>query len=264
MPVVATTAYEKASDALAFARAAIDDAYTAAGQILTGTVPGPAAPFSYQYLNEAWEFLQNELNNNGVETNIKEIILTGLTPPPVLTDPSIQATLSDAGYFNGVTATVPTPQLPVDMVEGGPLRVWERPSLNQAQTFLPMKRVFDGLPEATLNYRFFYWEWRQDQMNMPAATQSVDIRIRYNAYFPKFVQDGDPILIRRSANTLGYLTAWNYALTSGDALIADKLFQKASALIEQRALRNSRTNQHGGPVRRRGYGRRRGLSRWGH
>jgi hypothetical protein len=257
MPIVGGTAYSQAKDALAFARAVIDDAYSASGQILTGTVPGPAAPMSYQYLNAAYQYLQEELTNNGVETFVKEVVLTGLTATPS-TDPSTQVSLSDDGYFDGVNAVWPNPQLPIDMVNTGPLRVWERMSSNPTTVFLPMKRSFDGLPGYSLNARFFCWEWRQDQMYMPGAIQSNDLRIRYNQYLANLNADTDFVLIRRSTNALGYLTAWNYAITSGDPMVAETIMSAANQCIQQMVVRSSRANQHGGPIRRRGYGSPRG------
>lgn len=93
---------------------------------------------------------------------------------------------------------------------------------------------------------------------MPAAIQSNDLRLRYNSYLPDLANDNDQITIRRSTNALGYLTAWNFALTSGDPMVAETLMSAANKCIEQDIIASSRANQHGGPIRRRGYGSPRG------
>lgn len=261
MPVIGGSAYPVAGQVLSRARTFIDDAYTAAGQILTGTIPGPAVPMSYQYLNSAYVYIQNELTNAGIETFVQEIILSPFPAynGPAPEDPSIQASLSDTGYFNGYENYNP-PMLPIEML--GPLKLWERQTGATTAFFTPMHEANDGLPQQSNAYKFGFWEWRQDGICMPACTQTNDIRIRYNMILNPLVQDTDPVLIRgNSIDPVAYFTAWSYALTSGDSMIADKLFQAATAFLTQMTLTSSRRNQRGSH-RRAGYGRRRGFETW--
>lgn len=214
---------------------------------------------TYQYANGAYEYLQVELANSGVETFVKEDIISPLNPAsPVLTDPSTQASLSDDGYFDGNLNHNP-PQLPTDLIV--PLRVWERQTGSNSN-FLPMEQANDGLPSITPTYRFQIYEWREnDGIYFPAAIQANDLRLRYIAMLPMLVVDTDPVQIRSSINAMAWLTAWQYALTSGDSMIADTCFQGATRFIEQMLVRSARRNQRGSH-RRRGYSAR--FSGWGY
>lgn len=213
--------------------------------------------FSYQYLNSAFRYLQNELTVNGIETWVSEVILTGLGATAIV-DPSTQVSLTDAGYFDGTILNA-APQLPVDMV--GPLRLWERMTGQTAAVFVPMKQANDGLPQITQTARFQIFEWRQDGIYMPGAMQSNDLRIRYNRIMQEVVYDTDPIPIRNSKDALAYLTAWEYAITSGDSMIAETLMTAAKSFIDQICTLSGRRNQRGSH-RRAGYSARRRSSRY--
>jgi len=208
---------------------------------------------SYQYVNAAYEYLQDELTINGVETFVQETIVTGLTATP-LTDPSTQVSLTDTGYFDGQSNSNP-PQLPTNLL--GPLRLWERMSNNSAANFVDMAEANDGLPQLQQTPRFQFWEWRQDGLYMPGATFSNDLRIRYNASLTMLTVDTDPVQIRHSLNAMSFLTAWNFAITSGDSMISDTLMSAAKEHISQMCVRGARRNQRGSH-RRQGYGRARG------
>ena len=260
MPVPPSSAYQTAGEALALARAVIDDSYSKNGQILTGTptILTPGAPMSYQYLNAAYLYLQDELINNGIETFIKELIVGPLTACPV-NDPAVQVNLSDSGYFDGSINHNP-PQLPVDLI--APLWVKERQT-GTIQNFCPMEQANDGLPQVMNNVRFQYWEWREnDGIYFPGAIQSNDILIRYDARFQQLVLDTDPILIRGANNAMAYLTAWQYSITSGDSMVANDVKASAMEFIQQMVIRGTRRNQRGSH-RRRGYGPARGGNRAG-
>lgn len=256
MPVLPTTAYPTAAQCLTLARAVIDDAYSASGAILTGSVPGPSAPMTYPYLNAAYRFLQDELINAGIETFVKELIISPLTAA-ANNDPATQVILSETGYFDGATNFNP-PQLPVDLLV--PLRVWERPT-GSLGYFTPVGEANDGLPNLSQTGKLRYWEWRQnDGLCFLGCSQSTDIRLRYDARFPDVSVDSDILQIRGATNVLAYLTAWQFAITSGDSMIADAVFGVAQKMISQMATRNARRNQRGNhrriPWRRaRGYGR---------
>ena len=219
---------------------------------------------SYQYLNSAYTYVQGELTNAGIETFVQEIILMGLPAynGPSPDDPSIQANISDTGYFNGYENFDPpayATQLPIELL--APLKMWERQTGASTAFFTPMHEANDGLPQQSNAYKFGFWEWREDAIWMPACTQTNDVRIRYNVILNPLVQDTDSVLIRNSTDPIAYFTAWSYALTSGDSMIADKLFQSGTAFLTQMMLVSSRRNQRGSH-RRAGYGRRRGFGTW--
>jgi hypothetical protein len=195
---------------------------------------------TYQYLNSAYQFLQDELINSGIETNIKELVITGLTAAGN-NDPTTQVNLSDTGYFDGVNSFL-TPQLPTDLIV--PLVVWERTTGNLGY-FHELDEANDGLASLSQNGSLRNWEWRQDALYFNGCSLSKDIRLRYDARIQDVQFDTDPIQIRGAANALAYLTAWQYAITSGDSMIADTVFNAAKLMIGQMTTRSARRNQRG-------------------
>ena len=254
MPVTPTSAYQPVSNVLALARTIIDDAYSSSGQIMTGTTPGPAAPMTYSYINSALRFLQRRLRNAGVETFVKETIITPLTATP-LNDQAAQVSLSDAGYFDGQDAIVNPPQLPIDLVV--PQVIWQRPTGSVGSWGEPIPQANDGLPALPITQYFRAWEWRNDTLFFTGQNQSLDIRLRYMALLNPVASDSDPLPIRDGVDAVAYLTAWQYCMTSGDPMIAEKIEQAAMAIIKDMTTSNTRRQQRGSHRRqswRRGRG----------
>jgi hypothetical protein len=90
-------------------------------------------------------------------------------------DPSVQCYIGFTGYFNGLTVNSMFP-LPSNclMVE----RLWERIN-GSNDDFRPMDQPPQGLESRYQNVYNLYWEWRQDRMNFPGSTQTMDFRMRY-------------------------------------------------------------------------------------
>ncbi len=227
------TAYSAAEDALTLARAIVNDAYIAAGYILTD-----AAIATIPMLNQAYIWLQEELTNNGVETFVNEVILTPLGAT-ASTDPAIRVYLDDNGYFDGTNQNA-SPQLPVDMVSK-PLRLSERQT-GSNQTFTDMNFSNDGIPASLPQSKFRIWGWWSDKVYLRGSTQTNDVRVRYNKRLPAITIGTDPILIRGAYHILANLLAAQYANSRGSAL-AGNFSAAADSQIAQMATKNSRANQ---------------------
>ena len=202
-----------------------------AGDIFTDPVLIP-------FLNIAYEQLQYELANHGVETFIKDNVVLTLTAIAGA-DPSIQVTVSDTGYFDGALNHNP-PQLPTDLLV--PLRIWERTTASSEQ-FFPMTQRKDGLPSENQQTRLRFWEWRTAGIVMLGALQSNDIRIRYEAVLPDVVQASDAIQIRAATGTLSFYTAALACGSRGSPAKADFEAQGEGSL-HRMIVRGVRREQH--------------------
>lgn len=211
MPVVAEFPYPSAEAVMNRARAYVNDSFQGgAGRILTDS-----AAFSIEYLNGALENLQDEMRDYGILTLVQDgLILTPILPIAQI-DPSIQVAISYTGYFNG-TLNYPTPVLPQNMIT--PLRLWERLT-GSNNDFVPMRQVADGLASTWQGNDLNSWEWRTDQIVMPGALTTRDIRLRCTIVFTPIAQGTDlstvQIGVQASVEQLAWLVAYKYALARG-------------------------------------------------
>ena len=243
MPVVQTTAYGTVEGALNLARALVNDMIVStAGEILTDT-----APFTFPLLNDAADYVQKELMNHGMNTFVKETLLASVLPiavsPP---DPGSQVNISDSGYFDGVSNHA-APVVPFDLIV--PQFLWERQTGTQ-ENWLPMQQVLDGLPSQVQTARIGIWEWRTDAIYMPGATQSEDIRLRYESETLSFQTTSDVILIRGINPAFANRLAYKFLLSRGSP-IAATFKEEADECITQLATAYSREKQRVPAVRRR-------------
>lgn len=211
-------------------------------------------PPTWTYLNIAQRMCQENLANNGVETNITEIFLSPLTPV-ANTDPSTQVWVSSTGYFDGAD-NHPTPHLPGDMVI--PLRVWERFSGTQ-NPFTQVTPSQDGLDGFTPQMPYFgQYDYRSNIVVFPGATQSNELRIRYIKYFQDLTGPTSIVQYPRMSVALAYMTAYVFANARGDQS-AGGLKADAEAQLDNLVSHTIRKKQRRG-VSRRPYG---GYRRYG-
>jgi hypothetical protein len=247
MPIIGTTSYNSAETVLNLARSIVNDA----AQSIQGEILADSQPYTFVYLNSAYQFLQDELANNGEETFKKEVIFSGLTPV-VNIDPATQVFLYDQGYNDGGTAHA-LPSLPQDMII--PLRLWERQS-STINMFSPMVKANDGLPSIPKSSYNCFWEWRGDTIYLPGALLTTDIRMSYIAYLPDLTDGTSTVQIRRATNALAYLTAAEFATARGSAA-AEGLREQGIEMIDQMTTRTARQKQRGSHRRKPfNYGRR--------
>jgi len=220
MPVVLTTAYSQAEDALDLARALVNDA---AGAVFTDTLLMPL-------LNSAYRGLQRELAENGVS------VLAEQQDVALATDPT-----------SGVTpieiSDVSSPQLPTDCL--APHKLWERATANTTDVFVPMEKFTSGGSMLNLQPSSYLqlWEWREDKINLIGATQAITVRIRYEKVLPLLTLGTDPVQIRSATDPLGFATAALAARSRGARALAQDLLGAAQMATENLIERYVRPEQ---------------------
>jgi hypothetical protein len=233
MPVLPTTAYSQAEDALTLARALVNDT---SGAVFTDTLLMPL-------LNSAYRGLQRELAENGVSVLMEqqdiELDLNGTT-----------------GVTNTAISDVSSPQLPTDCLM--PHVFWDRATTNAGDVFVPMEKFTSGGSMLNLQPSTYLrlWEWREDKINLVGATQSITVRVRYEKVLATLVLGTDPVQIRSATDALGYATAALAARSRGARALAVDLLGAAQTAIENLINRYVRPEQTTGR-RRKPYGYRR-------
>jgi hypothetical protein len=230
MPVVPTTGYSQAEDALNLSRALLNDT---AGTVFTDALLMPL-------LNSAYRGLQRELAEDGVSVLIEEQDLDLELDP-----------------MSGVTSTeisdASTPQLPSDCLM--PHMLWERATTNTTDVFVPMEKFTSG--GSMLNLQpstcLRLWEWREDKINLIGATQAITVRLRYEKVLPGLTLGTDPIQIRAATDPLAFSTAALAARSRGARAPAQDLLGTAQIATENLIERYVRPEQTKGR-RRRPYG----------
>jgi hypothetical protein len=234
MPVLPTTAYSQAEDALTLARALVNDT---SGAVFTDTLLMPL-------LNSAYRGLQRELAENGVSVLMEQ------------QDIELDQNVS-SGVTNTEISDASSPQLPTDCLM--PHVLWERATANTGDVFVPMEKFTSGGGMLNLQPSCYLrlWEWREDKINLIGATQSVTVRVRYEKVLPVLTLGTDPVQIRSATDALGYATAVLAARSRGARALAVDLLGAAQTAIENLINRYIRPEQTTGR-RRKPYGYRRG------
>jgi hypothetical protein len=231
MPVLPTTAYSQAEDALTLARALVNDT---SGAVFTDTLLMPL-------LNSAYRGLQRELAENGVSVLMEQ------------QDLELDQNVS-TGVTNTEISDVSSPLLPTDCLM--PHLLWERATANTGNVFVPMEKFTSG---GMLNLQpstyLRLWEWLEDKINLIGATQSITMRVRYEKVLPSLTLGTDPVQIRSATDALEYATA---ARSRGARALAVDLLCAAQTAIENLINRYIRPEQTTGR-RRKPYGYRRGI-----
>jgi hypothetical protein len=220
MPVVPTTAYSQAEDALSLARALVNDS---AGVVFTDTLLMPL-------LNSVYRGLQRELAENGVSVLVEQ------------QDIELDVNVS-TGVTNTEMSDVSSPQLPADCLM--PHMLWERATANTGDVFVPMEKFMSGGGMLNLQPSGYLrlWEWREDKINLIGATQSITVRVRYEKILPQIALGTDPIQIRSATDPLGYATAALAARSRGARALAADLLGVAQTATENLIQRYVRPEQ---------------------
>jgi hypothetical protein len=228
MPVIPTSAYDQAEDALSLARSLVNDA---AGAVFSDAVLIP-------FLNSAYRALQRQLAEAGCSVFVSQIDL-------------------DLTLTNGLTTTIlsdtSSPQLPVDLL--APHQLWEQ-AAGSTDLMAPMEKITGGLPNFQPGPYLRMWEWREDAIQLVGATQEITVRLRYEKSLPDVVLGTDPIQIRSSVDPLAYSVAAMAARSRGAAELAADMLSIAQMSTEKLIERYVRPEQFKGR-RRKPYGYRR-------
>ena len=220
MPVVPTTAYSQAEDALNLARALVNDS---AGAVFTDALLLP-------FLNSAYRGLQRELAVSGVSVLAEQ---QDLDLAPDATSGVTPTEISDTS----------SPQLPTDCLV--PHMLWERATANTADVFVPMEKFTSGGGMLNLQPGGYLrlWEWREDKINLIGATQAITVRIRYEKVLPLLTLGADPVQIRSATDPLAYATAALAARSRGARALALDLLGAAQMATEKLIERYVRPEQ---------------------
>lgn len=220
MPVVPTSGYAQAEDALGLARALLNDA---SGAVFTDTLLMPL-------LNSAYRGLQRELAENGVSVLAEQ------------QDVEVDVN-SGTGMTNTELSDVSDPQLPTDCLV--PHQLWERATANTSDVFVPMEKFTSGGGMLNLQPSMYlrFWEWREDKINLIGASQSVTVRLRYEKILPQIVLGTDPVQIRAATDPLAFATAALAARSRGARALAQDLLADAQMATENLIERYVRPEQ---------------------
>lgn len=226
MPVVESSAYAQAEDALNLTRSLMNDA---AGVVFSDAVLMP-------FLNSAYGELQRELAETGASILTDQIDADLALGPDGITPTTMNDTSS--------------PQLPTDLLV--PHQLWEMPT-GSGDVFVPMEKITGGLPNLQPSSYLRCWEWLADSINLIGATQATTIRIRYEKALPELVYNTDPILIRAATDPLAYGASALAARSRGARALAADMATAAEEATQQVIERYVRAEQFKGR-RRKPYG----------
>ena len=247
MPVLSSSAYNTADDVLTRVRTICNDSEVQGGDVITDT-----APFAFDLLNAGFERVQLELAKYGVEVDTTETWLIGLPTMPTI-DPEARMVIDDTGcniiYPNGVgTSFSSTPALPSDLIL--PLKLWERQTGTTDQA-APLKQPNAGLLPFSQDLYLRQWEWEADGIRTLGATQSLDLKLKYEKHLPKLVSPTDPVPIRGVVNAAAYFCALIFAEGRGGVVSPNfkANAQEEIFLLQQISVRRRQRKQ----VRRRPY-----------
>jgi hypothetical protein len=239
MPVVATSAYGLVENVLLDARAITLDMAIPGGDVLTDD-----APFSMQFVNQAYRRIQSYLAQYGVETYSTFLWLLNI-PANTTGDPESRVLLSDSGTevitpSGAGESSFAEPILPDDLV--CPLRLRERPN-GSTGVAIPMHRPNDGLRPYRQPFQFLrHWDWRDDNLWFYGATQNIDIELMYEKHLPILQQVTDTVPIRGVDNAAAYRVAYAFSKGRGGEM-ADSFGQEGQIELDLLANRAQRAKQ---------------------
>lgn len=176
MPSLTVSPYPTAEDVLEAARVMSNDATMS----IDGDILSDDQPYTFPMLNLCFEELQKRLVRGGMNTYSKTGIVTGLTAVDS-SDPTTQVILMYSGYYDGANLAA-NPTLPDDLIV--PLEIWERQTASISQWY-KMGQVSDAITTTGQTGRFSEWNWETDQLFLPGATQSNDLKMKYLAFAPR-------------------------------------------------------------------------------
>jgi hypothetical protein len=237
MPAVvipATPPYPTVGAVLQRARVFCNDA----GLTLEGNLLSAAQPYTFTYLQDAFDHLQEMLADAGSGTLTNEVFLYGV-PPVSVQDPTARLQIGYTGCLVAGAEQL-SPALPPDFIS--PIWVKTRTTgLNG--NFELVRPASDGLQSHLQGQSLNEWDWLQDQLTFLGATAAADLQIRYNAFLPALGQtEASLVPVMRCERALGYYTAAEFASARGSEL-ADGLMAKGDQAVGRMTSRIARVKQ---------------------
>lgn len=154
-------------------------------QTYSGNILDASQAETLQACRNAARVISNKMRDSGSTRFENDFVLFGL-PPTTNMDPASTCTLDWFGYFDGNNLFQPIPALPSDLL----LPLWM--SERQSGTNLPfpppnrpnMNPQIDGLPKRPKLIFNGCWQWKNNQVNIPGALQTIDLWIYYRSRIP--------------------------------------------------------------------------------
>lgn len=241
MPILpaAGSPYTPISTVIELARVRANDA----GLSIDGELLADGQPYLSRMVNGAWKWLQARAATAGVETYIREAIITGV---PYASEWGNQMFMNWEGCGEVGGGEQDSPALPADLIM--PLSVWVQTS---NYPYCEMQQASDGLPVCP---RPDVYDWRMDGMYFYGYQNAVtNLRIRYSAAFQDFDLEQDPpIPMLYAEDCLAWRIVFEFANARGGTQAAS-VAQMAEDAFQTLAQRTSRKNQRRS-LRRQPYG----------
>lgn len=252
MPVP-TLPYDTAESVLNTARAISADAATANG--LAGDILADSQPYVFPMLAKIYRDLQDDLISVSSEIMNKYITILGLEPTE-WNNPRENVTLSYLGFTYGPTQIDANITLPPDLIK--PLELWE--CISGQQHWVQMRQAADALSSRPTTSRFRIWDYQNDVLIMPGASQTNDLKIKYLGSFPDLTNANSIVYVLRAQTYLACKLVAEVSKMLGGlemAQIFDADAEKAKARISNRTARKESYGSYNRiPFRgRRGSGR---------
>ena len=159
-------------------------------QAYSGNILDATQAETQQAASNALRRLQDGMVDAGSPRFSKETVIFGI-PPVTNSDPASQQSMSWTEFFDGTNYQT-TPVLPSDLI----LPLWMSERRNGSGLPFPppnlpnMNPLPDGIPKRTKAIFNGCWQWRDDHVVFPGATQSVDFWIYYRSFLPDPVDVG--------------------------------------------------------------------------
>ena len=223
--------YDSVNDILNSTRVRImDDLPTL--QAISGALLDRSQPWCQQAVNLTWRRLQECLTDRGYVRLESEAIVQ--LPGMESLDTASVVVLSWSS----------NPALPGDLIT--PLKLWERPTATGGSfLFGEMDKCPNGLPSTKKTQWNVNWSWESDTIRLPGATIATDIRIRYAAFLPDFVDNGTtpwftlPVQINRCMDAFSLFLCAEVAAAAKQPEMAAALIADAEDKCKQIADRET-------------------------
>jgi len=244
MPNVASSQFPTMGEVCNLARSIVNDRFPGiggqSGRILTNN-----APFTLDYLNSAFRWLQRRLRNEGVTFPINDYFIIHGIPPVAVVDPGVFVYIGYDGYFDGQQMHGNI-KLPSNLVQ--PIRLRQRLTGSNLE-FVDMGEPQQGLPSGYQNQWFGGWEWRNYQIWMNGSLQTQDLMLRFTTGQPQMAAppadfDATPIYIMDSTDALANYVAKLYGGARGaNAEQIAEVKADAESAVDEMALEYVRRAQ---------------------
>lgn len=246
------------TSAILMSTAGVQTAVPYVATIATGEIFADNQAYVLPTINLAWHKLQKKLDYASHPRMRNEVDIFRL-PVAGSSDPGAYSYINWTGFFDGANQ-YSTPNLPPDFI--APMRLFERVSvplgaINISQ-FVPMNPVADGLPSTPKSTYNRVWDWREDALYFVGSTQSMDLRIQYQAFLPDIVVAsggfGSTIVpILRSTESLAYYAAAIFVAPRGGSMLVPDWEMKGDEATDALTNRQAKVLQRGSYRRRAVY-----------